>query len=178
MKNGLYLTLLTFLCAVAYGDEEGNPTLLLANVEVDRGSDSILWGIDPALEQHITIEQIQIEKSQRDYRVLVFGHPMGMGVGIRSSNDRINYECDLSLSPWFASASINSMIYFSSEKHWYAGIGLGVFCSEYNLDALIPYVPLTIGYWGKTLFADFGLDLHPIMFFFGPIPTLRLGFHF
>jgi len=103
-----------------------------------------------------------------------------VGVGLRFIGPYPQHEISFSsLAVMLVRGTYNLIFPMGKKQAWYFGAGIGWMASP-----LPPFLginaSLIIGYWGKTLFSDLGVEpiFSPTTNEFLALPTLRLGFHF
>lgn len=113
----------------------------------------------------------------RNHRVLAYGNfPLGLGLGLRSTGGKWNYEFNGATNLFSISGTFNFYYSIGSKNRWYTGVGTGAIMDFEG--SYLPILPVTLGYWGEKGFWDFSLSFHPAMVELPPLPALRMGFHF
>ncbi|MBM3192907.1 MAG: hypothetical protein FJZ59_01575 [Chlamydiae bacterium] len=131
----------------------------------------------------------------------------GSGVSYRYQKRNIGVQGDVSgafgLEKSFIGVSASSIYYpFAKQAGkwvkggWNLTLGLGAFTGikpgllfkekKNPVDAIVPYLPISVGYQGRHLFFDIGGALVPVSIdgkdlgydAVAPVPTAKIGFHF
>ncbi len=103
-----------------------------------------------------------------------------LGVGLRFIGPYPQHEISVSsLTVMLIKCTYNLIFPIGETQSWYFGGGVSSMASPFPPFSAIS-ASLIIGYWGKALFSDLGIEpiFTPNTNEFFALPTLRLGFHF